>query len=608
MSIYGYDFSQNGATGTVYYLMEIRPQIWATDSGSVGTMRCIDCLPDFTRTAGSASSQISEFIGGNFGSFAPAQTITNAVSHYCTQSFVGQNPTGTITNAYGYYYDGGTASTGTISNAYGLYVTRPTFGSTGIGAFIGGNSFIGSIDVSTPTSPFYIGTSLTGSNVNGLNIQTVLWEKNAGSNAAGIRCQPNFSNSTGGNQQFGVLCLPSFGCRTGGTLTNVACYLASNTLASHKGTISNAYGFLFDGGTDASSGANITSNYGAYLTIPAGGIDKYGMQITSASVTATGNGSIYGLFINPNMGCGAGTVTNMYNIYVNPRFTANVGTITNAHGMFIEAGTGAGTISNSYGLWVKQPLYGTTKKTVYVQCDASANASVNGLTVGNGTYELRFGVASTGVGWFGATNVGVATIDLQCYSKLVPVGNKALDLGASSARWNNIFSGIAVSAGTSRLAPAKTQCCGKNMTRGTGISYILGEEADYIPVMCLDCGHYTSEAVRHRQSTGINPPSKIEFLGFRVNQISGNSRCIQILFDYGSCENSTAFTDVEFDNFMAMTDEEKETFLFDVGLREWNAMEEVRIFEQECKGYQRDMDTIAKTWKNKDLLKFSVKK
>jgi hypothetical protein len=51
-----------------------------------------------------------------------------------------------------------------------------------------------------------------------------------------------------------------------------------------------------------------------------------------------------------------------------------------------------------------------------------------------------------------------------------------------------------------------------------------------------------------------------------------------------------------------MTEAEKENFLFEVGQREWNALEEVRLLKIECDQLQIDMDNLTTKWKDIDLL------
>ena len=235
--------------------------------------------------------------------------------------------------------------------------------------------------------------------------------------------------------------------------------------------------------------------------------------------------------------------------------------------MLIDVGSTAGTITNGFSLYVKIPAYGTPTCAAFE---------------GN----------------------------------IVPTVNKGADIGTTARRWANIYYVTAL-VGTSRLAPSNTECknCNKLMMRGTGTTVTLGEEGDYIPVFCPDCKDQKIEQINHLPPERLKErcvPSCINFRGFKVQQYSGNSRGIQVLFDYGPGEtdfgeagnlisNSTYLSDREYADFKEMSLEKRQEFLKSLGLREWNALEEVRLMKEECDKTQTEIEGLF-SLKDYDLL------
>ena len=222
---------------------------------------------------------------------------------------------------------------------------------------------------------------------------------------------------------------------------------------------------------------------------------------------------------------------------------------------------------------------------------------------------------------FSVTNDGgmsVPNVLIMRTQDLYPVTNKGYDLGLTTQRFNNIYyvNGI---IGTSRLAKAKTICdthtCpsyGKPMKQGTGANVILGETEDYIKVFCPDCGSQKTEALNHMPKKALankRQAPKIVFEGIKVRQYSGHSRGIQVMFRYGddteaeqAPRNSTYLSDSEYAKFLAMNQTEQKQFLLSLGQREWEAMEEARIMEEECKKEQEMLDNISEQLIGLDLL------
>ena len=67
--------------------------------------------------------------------------------------------------------------------------------------------------------------------------------------------------------------------------------------------------------------------------------------------------------------------------------------------------------------------------------------------------------------------------------------------------------------------------------------------------------------------------------------------------------NSTYLSDTEYDAFLKMSKEQQKTFLLTLGQREWDAMEEVRLMEEECTKTQIECDSLIVDLKGTDLLK-----
>lgn len=203
-----------------------------------------------------------------------------------------------------------------------------------------------------------------------------------------------------------------------------------------------------------------------------------------------------------------------------------------------------------------------------------------------------------------------------------PAGNKTQDNGATGTRWANLYYSAATT-GTSRLCDSNTICPkdGSVMKRGTGTNYILGEDGDYIQVWCVICYTTMIEKISHLPSMMLSqrqPAPMIKFLGFRVKQLSGNARHVYVDFQYEEdtvtqdylgndivtkgLHNSTILGESEVTALMGMTEDEHKTFLLDLGQREWDSLEEVRIMKESLVEEQRLFDDLLDVHKDQDLL------
>lgn len=385
----------NRATGTVAYGLQVRTPLWFSDiPAGGGTMRGIDCVPNFAVGTNSATGQIGLYVSGNYGS----------------------NTNTTISNTYGLYVDAGSNLNATVSNSYGLYVNQPTFGTGACGYFNGVVSIGGTGPQPTNTSSLTIGPyndtsiainvygSFTGvntgnTNMNGIRIVPTfapLYSATVG-NIFGLNCAPTFRPSTGSPNFFNAQFQPTFIAPAGSTIASAYGIYVNPVLSSNVGTITNTYGMLISSGGSASG--TITNGYGLYVTQPSYSTNKYtayfdpiigigstpnanrviniGGSITSASsnfsivlnsthLGSTGASTVRGFDCEPVLGATLGaTVATAMGLYSYNTFGNNAGTITNAYGMYIDTGSAGGTITTGYGMYVNTPAYGTTKIATY---------------------------------------------------------------------------------------------------------------------------------------------------------------------------------------------------------------------------------------------------
>ncbi len=208
---------------------------------------------------------------------------------------------------------------------------------------------------------------------------------------------------------------------------------------------------------------------------------------------------------------------------------------------------------------------------------------------------------------------------------LTPNLNKTYNIGNVDKRVNTICYATATT-GTSRVVKATTICpiCNQQMTKGTGSMVVCGEDEDYEFCFCLTCGiagiekqrhQFDKETLKHKK---VMPP-KVIFKGFRVLENGGMSRKIHVDFWYGDSiqverpraekdtgpieydtewplHNSTMFGEEEYDNFLNMTEAEQEEYLYQLGLREWYALEEVKIMRNKT---DKDEKVVLKVVEDK---------
>jgi hypothetical protein len=468
------------------------------------------------------------------------------------------------------------------------FICNNTFSNSGTNAYIA--SFAGGIFVATVTktvssamtfysSPIFTGNAGTITNAYGM------WFDGGGTTVGTI------TNAYGGNFYD-----PNFGT------TKIALY-AANLSVGYLTTAPPTNGAIISGhvgiglsSPNASAGINYrhaaADPWGIYLdgssTVSA---DQY-EYLTQSTLTPT-NGASNTNFIYLNgftVAPSTKTITSAYGIHTDLIWSSNVGTITTAYNCRINAGGGAGTITTGYGLYVDIPTMATTNYTAFFGGGGSGGIlmDANGIYPGN--------------------------------------NNKTTNCGMAGNAWG-VVRGATMTAGTSRLARSQVSCptCGEAMMRGTGTFVILGETGDYTPCWCCNdlCRHkgmMFMDKIKHLPPEKLiqrRPPPKIEFLGFKFCLYSGNSHGVRVDFKYideaqvptgdvikdQKITNSTFLSDVEYAEFITLTEGEQRNYLYNLGLREWYSMEECRLMKEECAIKELNLNKMVEKWINTDLMK-----
>ena len=318
-----------------------------------------------------------------------------------------------------------------------------------------------------------------------------------------------------------------------------------------------------------------------------------------------------GVLRGAQIGFTAGTAAPSDGLIVNAEVGIGVSTFVGANALEIGGSNAAMSLISSGGTGLLRLT--STGSTNYIQ---------SGLLLGSGSVApLLFTGVLASPEWARFESGG----SLKLSFTLKQAGaTKTVDIGETLSRFNNIFVGTST-VGTSRLADSQLSCtsCSHVMKRGTGTLVILGETADYIPCWCVnpacrEIGNVRMDTIQHlpaEQLPLVRPPPKIEFLGLKINIHSGNSRQIQVMFRYVDAVldekdrvvkepvgNSTYLSDVEYKQFLSMTESERQSYLRQLGLREWNALEELRLMEEDTAHLQEQLDSMTSHWKGNNML------
>lgn len=345
----------------------------------------------------------------------------------------------------------------------------------------------------------------------------------------------------------------------------------------------------------------------------------------------------YGFLLRESDGTGTGVYANFYVADATPDYiNITVGASNTTAGFVI-------TSSETVGVRTKTP-----DGTFHIQTGSAgavtASASGNDLVVeavlssgmsmlspnnGAGTfmwgfpasnayhYIQAFGSTHGSAGYMVCVVAGATAYWVHPSGHFYPGTNKVQNLGLPTNRWLCVYSSSALSTGTSRLRKAGMDCpvCNAPMFQGTGGLLVTGEVSDFTLVFCRECGTAAMKELCHRTRPISREPPEITFEGFKVMANSGNSRTVQASFRYGkntkndlgtvirAPHNSTFLNDKELAEFEAMTPNERTMFLYDLGLREWEALEEMEAIGPDLEDARSHLGVLAGHLVDRDLMK-----
>lgn len=609
----------------------------------------------YTTSFGYSSGSLITSGGLNslYGAFSGA-LITSSSNNSCFGYNSGQAiTTGSGNNTLIGYNSGASVTTGSTITLLGASTdaSATLTNATAIGAnasvtasncLILGSSVNVGIGTTSPSYRFQIDGSRTAaytsyitgthssnaSTTAGLVIDETITTTGAIGTAAHEYIYPHF-NATSGTITNGFGLLVDTGSNTGGTITNgYGLYVINPSFGTNKCAIYGDNASIgYTGVTPPTNGLIAAGDTGIGTSGPASrlhvvkglsyAIGDYG-AFTVDTATSSGSGISIGYDTTNNWtwiySRTAGSTARMLNLngslFVNPSL-GNIGAGTSSPNSPFHAVKGLSYGVSDYGAF-----------TIDTATSGGSGISIGYDTTNNWTWiysrtngvaarpiNLNNGVLCIGSGGSASLSLGTTTIssgNFICAMPIIPDANKTRNFGSTSLRWNTVFYATATT-GTSRLAESRTKCakCNIAMMRGTGTNILLGEEADYINVFCLKCGDQKIEALNHLPKELLESrttPNQIKFLGFKVCQYSGNSRGIQVMFKYDDeKENSTFLSDVEYDAFVLMDDDTRRKYLEELGLREWNALEEVRLMQTECEELQTKLDEMGKIFVGQDI-------
>lgn len=232
--------------------------------------------------------------------------ITNASCFLASPDF--SSNADTITNHFGFYFNGGGVGSGTITNSYGAYFTLPVAGSNKH-ALHADNLSVGTYtSTSVPPSNGLIVSGQAGLGIASVdansqitatisNFRRAYYVGGTNTSSAGFDTYSSYLaignwSPAAGNSNYIV----DFSSNSkwiapaASTLTGVlASFYAAPILSSNVGTLSNIYGFFYDGGSSVTG--TVTNNYGGYFTAPTGGTNKHALHTTNLTVGSSYIGS-----------------------------------------------------------------------------------------------------------------------------------------------------------------------------------------------------------------------------------------------------------------------------------------------------------------------------
>lgn len=368
--------------------------------------------------------------------------------------------TTTISNSYGVQILAGSGS-GTITNAYGLYATTPGFG-TNKAALYADNAAIGYTGTTPPTNGLIIsGNVVVGQT--GTSTDTSIYVNNATSvNKYAFQAAGTFSTAKGQASFFAqpilLATLSNFSLlgffdnsvyksNTAITTTLSACFYGSPQFTGNLGTITNAYGFYFDGGT--TGGGTITSSYGGYFALPTFGTNPHALHADNASIGTYTGASVpptNGLIVSGPVGFGTSSVG------TSARFV-NAGSITTSSAGsdlygFINQSTftynSGATSSFATGQYADLKLVVNTGSSLSTATTLNVVPPTNTGTGTSITTATSLIVSAPTIGT--SNNIAIRTDNLSIGYTITPPTNGAIITGKTGIGTNNPGYGLEIAS------------------------------------------------------------------------------------------------------------------------------------------------------------------
>ena len=171
-----------------------------------------------------------------------------------------------------------------------------------------------------------------------------------------------------------------------------------------------------------------------------------------------------------------------------------------------------------------------------------------------------------------------------------PLTNKSLSIGLTGSRWLDVFTGNAVTSGTSRTVEVEglfCPKCGVQAKRSTGGVVMNGYNEDYRIAFCPKCFIALIDVVKHQKDFPIPPFEEARFVNIETGSHGGSSNYIFLRFKYkfGNREyvNGTFLSEAE-RKIMEGADETAKKNLLEYLMQvEWEATYRTEVMGEEIK-------------------------
>lgn len=234
---------------------------------------------------------------------------------------------------------------------------------------------------------------------------------------------------------------------------------------------------------------------------------------------------------------------------------------------------------------------------------AALNLNGNGLRLGTGAAgEATFGPRDTNQGfqftfatdaarclWTDST--GSAVIEITENAEFFPsTTNKTGSIGKTTLRFLDVFTGNAVTTGTSRTVEVQglfCPKCGVQAKRSTGGVVMNGYNEDYRIAFCPQCFIALIDVVKHQKDFQVPPFEEARFVNIETGSHGGSSNYIFLRFKYkfGNREytNGTFLSEAE-RKIMEGADETAKKNLLEYLIQvEWESTYRTEVMSQEVK-------------------------